>query len=143
MMIEISEQNHKITFKFAISLSWYENRAMFHNLKGKINYNVLNDEEINSIWIPYVIYKNTDNNEAVTISDAVKTTIYATREGNFIRSGMEIVDEIEIFKGKENRLTMIQTYSKEFQCTYLIHWFPFDTQVDILIQRQFQLFSDS
>ena len=90
---------------------------------------VFNDEEIKAIWTPHVIYKNTDNNEAVTVNDFVETTLAVTREGSFIRSGMEILDEIEIFKGGENRLTLSQTYSKEFQCTYLIHWFPFDTQV--------------
>ena len=42
---------------------------------------------------------------------------------------MDVVDEIEIFKGSDNKLTMNQTYSKEFHCTYLIQWFPFDTQV--------------
>ena len=128
-VIEISEQNHKITFKFAISLGWYEHRALYHNLKDENSYNVLNDDEIQTIWTPYVIYENTDNDEAVTINEMVKTTIFVRREGSFVRSGMDVVDEIEIYKGKENGLTMIQTYSKEFQCTYLIQWFPFDTQV--------------
>ena len=77
------------------------------------------------------LYKNTDNNEAVTVNDGVKTTIAVTREGGFSRSDIGMVDEIEIFNGKGNRITMNQTYSKEFQCTYLIHWFPFDTQVHL------------
>ena len=128
-VIDISEQSHKITFKFAIYLVWYENRAIYHNLKEKISYNVFNDEEKYNIWTPFVIYENTDNDEAVTISEMVKSLIYVTRGGSFVRSGMDIVDEIEIFTGEENFLTMIQTYSKEFKCTYLINWFPFDTQV--------------
>ena len=34
-----------------------------------------------------------------------------TREGKFTRSGVEEVDEAEIFEGAENRLTMNQTYT--------------------------------
>ena len=37
--------------------------------------------------------------------------------------------QIEIFKGEENILTMSQTHSKKFHCTYLLHYYPFDTQV--------------
>ena len=51
-----------------------------------------------------------------------------TREGNFMRNGFHEVDEAEIFKGADNRLTMNQTYTKEFQCEYQLQRYPFDTQ---------------
>ena len=53
-----------------------------------------------------------------------------TREGNFTRSEIEEVDEAEIFEGAENRLTMNQTYTWEFQCKYELQRYPFDTQVN-------------
>ena len=134
-VIEISEQNHKITLKFRITLEWYENRAIYHNLKQKVSFNYLSNYEIGNLWTPYVIYKNTDNNDAITINDGVRTTMAITREGDFIRSQMDVVDEIEIFNGRDNRVTMNQTYSKEFQCKYQLHWFPFDTQVSNKIQE--------
>ena len=34
-----------------------------------------------------------------------------------------------MFQGEENTLTMNQTYSKDFQCLYMLHRYPFDTQV--------------
>ena len=37
--------------------------------------------------------------------------------------------QIEIFKGGENIVTMSQTHSKKFHCTYLLHYYPFDTQI--------------
>ena len=46
----------------------------------------------------------------------------------FARSGLEEVDEREIFKGSENRLIMRQTYTHEFQCVYNLHNYPFDKQ---------------
>ena len=57
------------------------------------------------------------------------TRVTVTREGDFTRSGMEEVDEAELFEGAENRLTMNQTYTWEFQCLYELQRYPFDTQV--------------
>ena len=69
-VIEISEQTHKISFKFGISISWYENRVLYHNLKNKINFNTLNEDEIKQVWIPKLIYDNTDDTEADTKPNA-------------------------------------------------------------------------
>ena len=57
------------------------------------------------------------------------TRVTVTREGNFARSGIEEVDEAEIFEGSDNKLTMNQTYTQEFQCQYKLQRYPFDTQV--------------
>ena len=81
------------------------------------------------MWLPYVIYSNTDMKEAVQLQDGLDTTIVVTREGNFTRSNIEEVDEMEIFKGKDNTLLMYQTYTKNFQCLYKLQKYPFDTQV--------------
>ena len=64
------------------------------------------------------------------LEDGLDTTIVVTRKGNFTRNGNEEVDKIEIFKGKENKLLMYQTYTKSFQCLYKLAKYPFDTQVD-------------
>ena len=29
----------------------------------------------------------------------------------------------------ENKLTLNQTHNKKFHCTYLLHYYPFDTQI--------------
>ena len=68
--------------------------------------------------------------------DVFDSTVYVNREGNFTRADISSVDEVEIFEGRENRITMVQTYSKKFHCTYLLHNFPFDTQVRFI---QFRL----
>ena len=81
------------------------------------------------LWLPYVVYANTDMKEAVQLEDGLDTAIVVTREGNFTRSGMEVADETEIFEGKDNKLVMYQTYTKSFQCLYNLQKYPFDTQV--------------
>ena len=76
-----------------------------------------------------MVYANTDMKEAVQLEDGLDTAIVVTREGNFTTLGIEVIDETEVFKGKDNKLSMYQTYTKSFQCLYNLHKYPFDTQV--------------
>ena len=99
---------------------------------------------MSSIWIPYIIFRNTDRDDAVDIKNT-RAVVSIKRQGNFVRSGLDVADEvvqhiplkdlllnplkIEIFNGGENMITLNQTHSKKFHCTYLLHYYPFDTQV--------------
>ena len=60
--------------------------------------------------------------------------VFVNREGDFTRADISSVDEVEIFEGRENRITMVQTYSKRFHCTYLLYDYPFDTQVRFILK---------
>ena len=133
-VVSINEVNHKIQFQFSIEMAWKENRAKFYNLKQDSSLNSLQDDEISSLWLPLFIYDNTDQKESTRLSAREAdlqwtTTLTVIKEGNFTRSGLEEADEKEIFQGKENRLVMTQTYTKEFQCLYILQRYPFDTQV--------------
>ena len=90
-VLAISEFSHTIDLKLGITLEWYENRVLYHNLKMKEALNTLSDMEAASIWIPYIIFRNTDNDEAITTD--IETSISITRGGQFIRSGAEVADE--------------------------------------------------
>ena len=139
-IVSMEEVQHKINLQFAIVLEWMENRAKYHNLKKKTSLNSLTDEEIESLWLPYVIYSNTDMKEAVQLDNDVQTTIVISKEGTFTRSGEDTLDEVEIFEGQENRLSMYQTYTKRFQCQYHLQRYPFDTQASTIAQAAIQLF---
>ena len=128
-IVSMEEVQHKIDFQFGIILEWKDNRVTFNNLKDATSLNALTEEDIGRLWLPYVIYANTDMKEAVQLEEGLDTTIVVTREGNFTRSGIEVTDETEVFEGKENKLSMYQTYTKSFQCLYNLQKYPFDTQV--------------
>ena len=131
-IVNIEEVLHKIQLQFEITLEWRENRATYQNLKEKTSLNALTDEDIGALWLPYVIYANTDMKEAVELisgSNKWRTVVTVTREGKLTRSSLDNVEEIELFQGKESRLSMSQTYTKEFQCKYHLQRYPFDTQV--------------
>ena len=130
-IVSMEEVQHKIDLQFEITLEWKEIRATYHNLKEETSLNALTDKEIESLWLPYVIYDNTDMKEAVELKREVKTTVVVTRMGNFTRTSLDVTDETEVFKGIENQLVMSQTYTKSFQCSYNLQKYPFDTQVGL------------
>ena len=105
--------------------------TIYQNLKRKTSLNALTKVDIEDLWLPLIIYDNTDQKESTRLApwNDWETTVTVTREGEFMRSDLRDVDEIEIFKGSKNKLTMYQTYTKQFQCKYQLHRYPFDTQV--------------
>ena len=52
--------------------------------------------KVNSLWIPYIIFRNTDMDEAVTVAEDTRTLVSVTRQGDFVRSGPEVADEVVI-----------------------------------------------
>ena len=132
-VVEIEEVDHSIHLQFRINLQWRENRVKYQNLKEKASLNALTNADISQLWLPLVIYDNTDQKESTRLGETWEwvTRVSVVKEGNFIRSGIDEVDEAEIFEGAENTLIMTQTYTWEFQCKYKLKQYPFDTQVNI------------
>ena len=124
----IREADNEIDIKFSVKLEWNERRATYHNLKIEVTQNALEQEKIDQIWIPKLIYRNNRDNYHTRFAVS-ESSIFIRREGNFTRSDLSYIDETEVFKGKENTIEMTQTHTKDFQCQYQLQHFPFDTQV--------------
>ena len=130
-VVAIEEEDHSIELQFQISLEWKENRATFYNLKTKPYLNALSGDEIQTIWLPLIVYMNTDQHEPTRLGwvDEWSTDVNIKREGIPTRNGYEMLDEAYVFKGEENSVVMTQSYTHEFQCVYQLEIYPFDTQV--------------
>ena len=130
-VVAIEEEDHSIQLQFQINLDWKENRATYHNLKSESYLNALSQDEINSLWLPLVVYLNTDQQETTRLGVEWEWSTYINvkTEGNFTRSGYKVSDETYLFRGDENSLMMTQSYTHEFQCVYQLQRYPFDTQV--------------
>ena len=124
----IREADNEIDIKFRAQFDWFESRATFHNLKKRSSQNTLVDSDINRLWIPNIVYRNNKDNDD-TLTALEKSKLKIKRMGNFSRSSLDILDEIEIFHGSENPISMTQSYTKPFKCKYELRYFPFDTQV--------------
>ena len=126
-VLSIQEVNLVYVLKFRLLMEWYDGRLNYHNLKTERSANLLTREEIDKLWIPFVVFGNTENNDATKGDDDTEVTI--TREGDFIMSSPNVIEEINIFAGGDNRITFQQVYSKTFKCEYQLQLYPFDTQV--------------
>ena len=128
-IISIEEEGHSIELQFQINLVWKEYRVTYYNLKKDLHLNTLSAHQMNSLWLPLVIYTNTKQLESTRLSVDWEwtTNIWIRRETPEILG--DELDETEIFKGSENSLVMVQSYTHEFQCTFQLQHYPFDTQV--------------
>ena len=126
-VVAIEEEDHSIELQFQINLEWKENRATYYNLKSESYLNALSKDEINSLWLPLVVYLNTDQQETTRLGENWEwsTFVNVKQEGNFTRGGYQMLDETYLFKGEENSLIMTQSYTHDFQCVYqllILRW---------------------
>ena len=126
-VLQISESDQEYDLKFTLILEWYDNRLNYYNLKYNQFSNAVSNEDISRLWIPSIIFRNTRENDIVKADDDVVVTV--AREGNFTRSKNDIAEEINIFKGSENRIVFESSYTKSFSCEYQLQMYPFDLQV--------------
>ena len=142
-MMGIDERQNSIDLQFEVNLEWRDHRITYNNLKKGLFLNALTEGDKDRIWLPIVVYGNTDQKETTRQGwiEEWSTSVVVSRDGSFTRqvlkqdnltlstrSEVNEVDEREIFKGSENRLIMTQTYTHEFQCVYRLDNYPFDKQ---------------
>ena len=126
-VLSISEVDLVYVLKFRFLMVWYDYRLKYHNLKQERSLNSLSREEIERLWIPFVVFSNTQKQESTT--GGLETEVTITREGNFTESPHNVMEEINIFEGMDNIITFQQVFSKSFKCVYQLQLYPFDTQV--------------
>ena len=130
-LVDIDENDYSIKIQFEITLIWKENRATYQNLKIEDSLNALEESDFEQLWLPKVVYENTDQKETTRLGSnwEWETTMIVRREGSSTLSGLDVLDETELFSGENNSLIMSQTYTHTFYCAYKLSAYPFDTQV--------------
>ena len=85
----------------------------YQNLKEKTSLNALTKSDISMLWLPLVIYDNTDQKESTRLGMEWEwvTGVSVIKEGDFTRSGLQEVDEAEMFEGDENTLRVLKSWS--------------------------------
>ena len=92
-VVHIDETDHSIHLQFQIGLRWRENRVKYHNLKSKTSLNALTLDDVNKLWLPLLVYTNTDQKESTRLGEnwEWKTRVTVTRMGMFTRTGFDEV----------------------------------------------------
>ena len=81
-LMGIDEDENTIDLQFEIILEWRDQRITFYNLKNASFLNAFTENETNSIWLPVVIYSNTDQKETTRLGwvNEWSTTVVASRD---------------------------------------------------------------
>ena len=125
-IVGIEEIKHSMEMQFQIDLEWFESRATFFNLKKNTAMNELTENDVMRLWLPLITYANTAQKEMTTLSIQKEwsTRVKVKRQGNLTRGSLDLVDEVEVFRGDENPLVITQVYTKRFQCQYNFELYP-------------------
>ena len=108
-------------------MEWFDSRLLFYNLKDDEEMNSLLYEEKQKIWVPSIIFQNTEN-ELISLNDhKASISVRKMKNGTLNLDGL-ISEDIDIYEGSENPITMSRVYDIEFLCEFEMHWYPFDTQ---------------
>ena len=86
-VMDINEDENTINFQFEIILEWRDYRISYSNLKNQAFLNTLTQENVESIWLPLVVYDNTDQKETTRLGWTTEwsTSVVVSREGPFER----------------------------------------------------------
>ena len=132
-IVSIKDFDNEIDLKTSITLKWTESRATYRNLKENKAKNKLQEQDIEKLWIPKLIFQNSKEKHD-TASDLSKSKLFISREGDKTWSSNEVTEDIAEFQGNENPLVMTHSSTLNFKCDFDFKLFPFDTQVMCILQ---------
>ena len=120
----IQEVDQNIKLKFKISLQWMDARVIYYNIKEEETLNSLSLEEQLSLWTPTIVFWNTER-QLKTVNDE-ESFASIKRSGKSAIIDRSVDEDIEVFSGSENNITISRVYSITFFCNYQMPWYPFD-----------------
>ena len=125
-ILEISEVENFILLQLELKLSWNDNRLTMANLKDDKDLNTLTPELRNKIWMPEIVFYNTQK-KLESLNDD-KAFAIINRHGNHTKSPNSELQNAYFYRGSENPITISRVYDAEFICDFNMAVYPFDTQ---------------
>ncbi|XP_023347845.1 uncharacterized protein LOC111716606, partial [Eurytemora carolleeae] len=125
-ILDIDEKASIFQVQFYLHFSWYDGRLTFYDLRNDSGLNNLSPAEMELLWIPVLVFDNTENKATTMVDDEASITI--RKEGAPYLSGKDIYINREYYDGAENLITLSRFYNTRFLCTYDLQWYPFDIQ---------------
>ena len=123
---KIDEVDGSFQMQLFLTLKWFDSRLQYINLKDNFDLNNFLPSENKLIWIPELVFENTEDKMRSKINE--KTSIKVLKTGNFTPSYISENENIQIFRGDENMLIMRQFYTLTFLSDFKMAWYPFDLQ---------------
>ena len=126
-ILNILEVGQLTKIQFELVLKWFDARLQFYNLKDNIKMNSLLPEEKQKIWVPRIIFQNTEGQLTTMNDEKSLINVLKLQNGTFNTDGL-VSEDIDIYEGNQNPIFMSRVYDIEFLCGFQMQWYPFDTQ---------------
>ncbi|XP_042877001.1 uncharacterized protein LOC122256409 [Penaeus japonicus] len=111
---------------YNLSLTWREGRVNYLNLNKDHSLNRVPYNTMRKLWVPTVDFTNTRGNH-ITHADE-EATMMVLMSGKPTMGGDTQPQEVEVYSGWDNPLTVRRKYSETFQCDFDLSMYPFDQQ---------------
>ena len=126
----IKELDMSFDAKFSLTMEWFDSRLRYKNLidddyKNLLT-NLVKEENKEKIWIPELLFSNTDEN--IKVVNGPRTNLFINKEGLHTIAPLTSLNEDFFYKGSENMLVLNVGYTLSFQCKFQLNAYPFDTQ---------------
>ena len=112
--------------KFYLNLEWKDTRLTYYNLKEGFSANLIGMTDRSKVWIPPIIFNNTEENKEV--ENGKHSSMFIRRLGSSKPSMLSELDESFVYSGEENNLMFQDLYVIVQGCTFQLENYPFDTQ---------------
>ena len=99
-----------VELQFILHLEWFDNQVKWVNLKEDHAKNVLLDSEVHKLWMPKVMFQNSDNILPLPFDDASIVAVKMKTEGISSIYPTEL-NRAYYFYGSNNSVT----YSRKYQ----------------------------
>ena len=132
---KIDELTNSFKADVKIALKWVDNRIIFNNLEK--NGNILDRFWQDQIWLPPLIFKNTEERVPILMGKEVRVEVL--RQGEPKKCEVSQMHEGNQFSGDKNELQLVAKDVLFYNCVFELSWFPFDVQhcsIDIRIPKQ-------
>ncbi|XP_071540667.1 uncharacterized protein [Panulirus ornatus] len=109
-----------------VSMTWQEARLNFLNLNEDYTLNRVPYEKMKQVWVPVVDFTNTKGIH-ITQTDH-QATMVVNMHGKPSLGDNTQPEELEVYTGPENPMSVRRKYSITFQCQFDLKMYPFDEQ---------------
>jgi hypothetical protein len=122
----VDELKMEYTLRFKITISWFDPRIQFKNLRQQDKDNIIGPVEMQQIWLPFLMFSNSNDGEGTVVDDRTFLTVQRVTTG--YPNGIEHIHEETLYDGASNPLILERYYSIKLHCPFRLEMFPFDHQ---------------
>ncbi|XP_069989605.1 uncharacterized protein [Penaeus vannamei] len=124
--LSLSDKDSYLETTYHLNMTWSDLRLRFHNLKGASRLNQVPTTEHDTLWSPTLTMVNVRGTERTMVDSEAVLTIH--REGEPLEDDFTVPEDINVYLGSENHLSVERKYTSQFLCDLDLALYPFDVQ---------------